>query len=76
MIGDKTLKIFLDGMKFNHHLRFLNLSQNGITSEGAKYIKHFLIRNQTLRVLFLHWNALGSKGSKRIAKAIGINTQL
>jgi hypothetical protein len=26
LIGDKTLKSFLDGMKFNHHLRFLNLS--------------------------------------------------
>jgi Ran GTPase-activating protein (RanGAP) involved in mRNA processing and transport len=52
------------------------LSHNNITEVGAKYLKHYLQTNATLRVLFLHWNYLGAKGGKRIAKALVTNTVL
>jgi Ran GTPase-activating protein (RanGAP) involved in mRNA processing and transport len=76
MIGDETLSVILGSLKHNLGVTFLNLSQNNITELGAKTIKHFLSANNTIRVLFLHWNKLGLQGSKRIAKALVTNSVL
>ena len=54
----------------------LNLSHNNFTAEGAKYIKKYLASNPTVRVLLLHWNCLGAKGGKRIAKSLITNSIL
>jgi len=74
--GDKVLHMLLQGMKYNFGIKFLNLSQNNISKLGAKYLKNYLRDNSTLRILLLHWNSLGTKGNKRIAKAISQNTVL
>lgn len=76
MIGDDTLDVLLNSLKYNLGVTFLNLSQNNITELGAKTIKHFLSSNNTIRVLFLHWNKLGLQGSKRIAKSLITNSVL
>lgn len=75
-MGDSVLSGFMEGMKYNISLRFMNLSHNNITAVGAKYIKHYLRDNSSLRVLFLHWNQLGALGSKRIAKSLLTNVTL
>jgi len=41
-IGDRVLSDFLGGLKYNNSLRFLNLSHNDISHEGARDIKHYL----------------------------------
>lgn len=59
-IDDSVVEILMLGIKHNTNLLFLNLSRNYITQVGAEQIANFLARNEILRVLFLHWNNIGS----------------
>ena len=66
----------IEGLKYNTTLLFLNLSRNCITDTGAEMIGAFLARNEVLRVLFLHWNPIGNKGSLHLSKSLLYNEHL
>ena len=75
-MGDSVVQIILDGIKHSENTRFLDLSHNEITEVGCKYIRDFLTFNNTLQVLFLHWNVFGAAGGKHIAHSLTKNTTL
>ena len=57
-------------------IKFLNLSRNGITKEGAKILADVLKNNNTIQTLDLSGNKLGVSGTKAIAISLQTNTSL
>ena len=74
-IGDDGIARFGEIFKINDRLRFLDLSNNGITEVGATaFCENF--SECYLRVLFMHWNPLGSAGGAAFARAMQVNRDI
>lgn len=68
-IGDEGISRFGDIFSINDRLRYLDLSNNGITEIGAiSFCEN--MKECYLRVLFMHWNPLGSEGGAAFARAL------
>ena len=66
-IGDKGFVEIGKSLSHNQNLRYLDISNNGITFKGTiDFCIHFST-NQFLQILFMHWNLIGHKGGKALA---------
>lgn len=67
------VSVLTRAIEYSSSLRFLDLSNNEIRENGAKEIGSMIVNNNSLAVLFLHWNKLQNKGGSYIAKAMSKN---
>jgi len=74
-LGDEGAAILGQALRLNDKLRFLDMSNNGITGKGAEEFCERLTESY-LRVVFMHWNPLGSKGGQAFARALKTNSDL
>ena len=51
----------------------LNLTSNGIGTEGAAILAAALEKNSTLTSIDLHWNGIGNEGAASLAAALEKN---
>ena len=74
-LGDEGATILGQALRLNDKLRFLDMSNNGITGKGAEEFCERLTESY-LRVVFMHWNPLGSRGGQAFARALKTNSDL
>jgi len=72
-ISQHWVKTLCDSLKGNQQLKYLNLSKNNLNDECSEYISDMLHFNESLNVLFLHWNKIRSRGAILLAKALETN---
>ena len=70
------VKELSEGLKYNTHLKYLNVSDNAMGAEGAFYIAQALEKNSTLEYLNISWNDIGVTGMKHIIHALDHNRTL
>lgn len=62
-IGNKAAQIIIEGcLQKTLSLKYLNLSNNKLTSEICVDFKEYLIDSNYLDELYLHWNEIYDKG--------------
>ena len=62
-IGDAEVRYFADGLKANHGLEKLSLWTCSIGVPGAKLLNEMLMKNNTLKLLYIGWNKkMGNDG--------------
>ena len=64
-IGDKGTGSICKGLLSGCELKFLNVSNCGITEVGADCLASCLSEQPSLLILFVHWNNFGPHGGKR-----------
>lgn len=72
-IGTRAL---CKNLAFNHSLRSLNLSRNGLNDMAGKCLAQMLRRNTSLGRLELESNGLGPATAKDLAEALAVNESL
>ena len=76
-VTNEGLFAILDGLRFNTHLKELDLSSNPFDSHCAPALSHFLKHTTTLRLLSLNDIArLGDTGIRELAQGIASNSSL
>lgn len=77
MIGNKGAQIILEGLLEKQvQLKYLNLSKNKLSQEICESLKEYLVENEYLDELYLHWNEIRSKGFSLIGEAMMENNNL
>ena len=75
-IDDKVADIIISSMILKR-IRYLNLSNNKITNKAMYYLKQFLIKNQTLSVLYMSKNRnLNMEGIRLITNALQMHPNI
>ena len=69
-LGSRGVVKLAGGLKMLHHLRILELSDNGIEKDAAKHIADVINNNSGLEKLCLNNNNLKGVGMKQICEGI------
>ena len=69
-IGDQGTERICKGLLSGCGLKFLNVSNNGITDIGAEHLALCLAEQPSLLILFVHWNHFGPHGGKCFGQAL------
>jgi Ran GTPase-activating protein (RanGAP) involved in mRNA processing and transport len=76
-IGDVGVGSLAEGLKDKKcHVEDLDLSDNGISEEGALAVSDMLLENSRLQSLNLSFNSIGGNGASSIAYALDRNNTL
>lgn len=69
-MGDSNTNILCKGLENNNKVSYINFSKNEITDIGLKFICSLLNLNDSINVVFLHWNRILGKGGAFLADVL------
>jgi len=76
LLGDREAGIIISSMLLKR-IRYLNISNNNMTNKAMYYLSKFLIKNQTLSILYMSKNKnITIEGIKPIAKALQMHPNI
>ena len=72
-MNDLSIELMKESLSYNRYLKHLNLSKNNLSNKAAETLSQILIMNNSITVLFLHWNKIQGKGAISLFKALEKN---
>ena len=76
LLGDRETGIIISSMILKR-IRYLNISNNNISNKAMYYLSKFLIKNQTLSILYMSKNRnITTEGIKPITKALQMHPNI
>jgi hypothetical protein len=76
LLGDREAGIIISSMLLKR-IRYLNISNNNISNKAMYYLSKFLIKNQTLSILYMSKNkSITVEGIKPITKALQMHPNI
>ncbi|XP_041824259.1 leucine-rich repeat-containing protein 34 isoform X2 [Melanotaenia boesemani] len=69
-LTDTGMERLSEGLRLNHHLRYLDLHCNRVSRDGACHLAKVLTQNMTLEIINLSFNRIEDEGATYLSKAI------